>query len=359
MKLWKSDQSGTWHVRFKTRNDAGAIVDQEIDTHAETRSAAEELIEIIKLRELETAALASRLSAEAITRITAGRRISNREAFQEYQEWLKESKRQGPQSPAVIVVQAFLRDHDLLEETPAQIRPAVITKFVNRPHLKLSSRKMQRSAVAGFLNFCSTKGWVLGNAAVLATIDFGGMDHEQKEFRQKPIFTDMQIMVLMANVRDHEFWPYAIVLSRELGLRLSDVVRLEWSCFDLDGKVCTVHQSKTHERIQIAMSNQVVKLVKHVPKVHAKYLFPKERVAYQREPHPFRHEFRNLCRKIGFEGYSFHCLRKTYSTDMQARLAGLDGAALSTASAALGHKSPVTTLRHYSQPALVNPKSSL
>jgi integrase len=206
---------------------------------------------------------------------------------------------------------------------------------------------MKLSIIRSFLNYCCVKRYVLSNPAQLVVVNQKVMDHKQKETKHKPVFTDDEFQFVLANCDNAEppsitngFFKAALILGRDLALRLGDICNLEWDCFDFTKKTVTVWMDKTNSRVEIPMTTRVHNLIARLPSDDKKYLFPYEREMANDSNRraSLSVAFSRLFQRLGLEGYSFHCLRATMATTMANR-----GATMDDISEALGHKSKGVT----------------
>ena len=336
MKLFKNDETGTWFVTFMS--DTG---EQSVNTGADTREKAEDICRLAKIEQLEKAAMVGRLTAETITRLTAGHRVSMEEAAQKYAEWITAERSASTASSNLSIIGAFIRDMNLADVTPAQVKTEIVTKFINRTELKLSTRKIQRSVLVGFFDYCTASGWLIGNPASRAVIHYNEIPIEGKERKRKELFEPAEVKFLINSLEG--FWRAAVILSSELGLRLSDVSQLEWKSFDFKTKKVVIWMDKTNQRIELDMTPAVQRLMVSLPQTDKRFVFPEEKATNQST---LSWQFKRACEKLGFEGRSFHCLRATYATDEYLKqVEGSD--AMKAVAAKLGHKSTTTTAKHY------------
>lgn len=342
MKIFRSDVTQTWHVSFQSESG-----EQDVDTAATTREKAEEICRLAKIAELEKAASVSRLTAETITRLTAGYRITLKEAAEKFRAWIEAERSPSTAHSTMVMIEAFLREQQLEEMTPAQVTTSMVTRHINRPDLKLSTRKVQRSLISSFFDFCSQSGWLVGNPARRAIIKYADIPVEMKERQRKDVFAPVDIDYLIGRLEG--FWRSAVILSSELGLRLSDVCQIEWKSFDFQTNQVVIWMDKTNSRVSLPMTSAVKRLIVSLPQTDKRYVFPEERETYLRSQSTLSWQFKRICASLGMEGKSFHCLRASFATDEYAQLANakVDHAAMAAVAKSLGHKSPTTTAKHY------------
>jgi integrase/recombinase XerD len=162
------------------------------------------------------------------------------------------------------------------------------------------------------------------------------------------VFSDEEVEFILARCVDAEppsitpgFFSAAIILGRDLGLRLGDICRLEWSQFNLLKKTIVVWQGKTNSRIELPLNSRVLRLLAHwIVKRHQKYLFPieKEIADDQNRRAALSVVMTRFFGSCGFVGFSFHSLRATLATTLANQ-----GKSIEEIAEALGHKSPGVT----------------
>lgn len=346
MKLFKPPQSDFWHIEIIT--EAGSK--RTINTFCTTCEEAEAVVSKAKVPELETASKVLRLTSEVVTLITANRSVTVADAITEWDAWLKVTARsERTRTNNVIAVRQWSREMGLEAKTIGSITTDDIHRWVNRPNQtdKRGTRLMKLSAIRNLFRFCGLKRYVLSDPSQLVAVDFRLMNHRQKETKHKAVFSDHDIEYLLANAHGAEppsitpgFFKAAIILGRDLGLRLGDICNLEWACFDLPAKTATIWTDKSNTRVQLPVTERVIELLGTLPRLDETYVFPNERAIVN---DPVRRAtlsmaFGRFFRELGFRGLSFHSLRASYATTM-----ALQGAELSAIAERLGHKSVRTT----------------
>jgi len=103
--------------------------------------------------------------------------------------------------------------------------------------------------------------------------------------------------------------------SLATGLRMSNVLNLEWSQCDLSRQLLWVHpdQSKSGKPISVPLSKDALRVLKAQQKVkHDKFVFP-----YYQDGTPItrvsNHGWRSACRAAGLADIVFHDLRRTWT----------------------------------------------
>lgn len=341
MNLSKSDATGTWFVSFQS--DSGP---KSVNTGATTREEAEIRVGHAKIAELERQAAVSKLTAETVAMLTAGRSMTVGQALEEYLAWCRKERSPKTVANNAAIIGAFIREQCQPDWLITRIKPDHITAHINRPHLKLYTRKIQRNIISAWMNFCSQAGWIVGNPAARATVDYDAIPIEKKERTRKEIFSEVEIDYMIGRLTG--FWKWAVILSADLGIRLSDICTLEWGSFDLVNNRVTIWMHKTRERIDLPMGRRVKSAIAAIPSADKRWVFPEQRETWMKSSSTLSHQFKAICAELNLEGRSFHSLRASYATAEYVRLAAADaGGALHAVSDRLGHRSPKTTLTSY------------
>ena len=72
---------------------------------------------------------------------------------------------------------------------------------------------------------------MVGNPATLVKVDIRKVPHRMRQAKKKEAFTPEEVKYITANTEG--FWRAAILIAVETGLRIGDIVQLEWDCFSL------------------------------------------------------------------------------------------------------------------------------
>lgn len=345
MKLSKGSD-GYWHVEVMT--EAGQR--KSVCTWCMGRPEAESIVASAKVREIERAAAAHRLTAEVVTLITANRNVTVNSAVSEWEEWM----RIGVRSPRtrdnnLTSVRAWVSASVLGEQPVSSITSEHVHAWVNSPSSKdkLGTRKMKLSCIRNFMNFCGVKRYVLSNPSMLVSVDYRAMSHEQRETRHKAVFTEDEVDFIASMSEDAEpdwmsqgFFRSAVILGRDLALRLGDICNLEWSCFDMARGVVVVWTDKSNARVEIPITDRVRRLVESLPRSDPRFVFPAEQavISDPRKRSSISVYFCRFLKSLGLSGYSFHSLRATMATSM-----AIKGATVEEIAKALGHKGTAVT----------------
>lgn len=204
----------------------------------------------------------------------------------------------------------------------------------------VGTRRFKLSCIKNFLNYCAAKGYIRGNPALLVKVDMRAVKHAKREAQKKQAFDKAERQYLARNIED-PFWKAAFTIGVETGLRLGDIVQLEWDC--LTSTTITVWTDKKDKRVSLKMSPALREAIMSVPMDDDTYLFPFEQGEFTRGNRArFSMAFRRLMKKHGVEGKSFHSTRVTFATTAKKA-----GGSLAKIAKDLGHSSEKTTEKHY------------
>ena len=162
---------------------------------------------------------------------------------------------------------------------------------------------------------------------------------------------------VLADRRDKMF---GIILCLYTGLRVGELLALEWSDVDLDkcelsvtktcydgrdehGKVCRITDTPKTEnaRRRIPLARKLIPLLKERKKrSQSKYVVGSENAPIS--VRSYQRSFELLLKKLNIPHHGFHALRHTFAT--RAIECGTDVKSLSEM---LGHKNPTITLKRY------------
>lgn len=195
--------------------------------------------------------------------------------------------------------------------------------------------------------------------------------------KHEKIFTPDQMAAFLAEVKrtdhQHGFYAYYLLMA-EYGWRRGEGLGLRRKDVDFDAKTITIAQqvkrrfstgemrvtkpkSKAGIRALPATDDALAILRQQIMKVGAgrptDLLFP-GRNGKQRQPNGVTQHMRRVCKRLGFEGYTLHSLRKYAITDWRA--SGMD---LEVAASLAGHAGVKITAETYSIPTLERKRAAM
>ncbi len=137
-----------------------------------------------------------------------------------------------------------------------------------------------------------------------------------------------------------------VTIARETGLRLSNVVNLEWNQVNIFSKMIILEKTKNGEPHSVPMTENVLNVLKtfYMDKDNSKensYVF-----GYGKDGRPFNRSwisksFRDTCRRVGIRDFRFHDLRHDFCSRLVQK-----GADLYSVAGLAGHKDIKTTQRY-------------
>ncbi len=340
MRVFLPTGTEFWHIDLVT--EAGNH--RSINTWCRTEDAARAVAAEAKVRELETAGQVHRLTVEVVTLITTNRSITVSQAVAEWDTWMTVAVRSPRTKESnLVTIRSWAREAGLEHASVGSITVESIHNWINctaRPD-KLGTRKTKLAVIRAFMRFCVAKRYVLSDHSQLASVNYRTITHEQRETQHKQVFTDEEVdrLIKLCAFQTEPpsltpgFFRAAIIIGRDLALRLGDICALEWSCFDFEHRRVTVWTDKSNTRIQIPMTDRVAAVVSNLKREDPRFLFLRESAMIGDRRRSFLSVyFARFLKAHGFTGYSFHSLRATMATTM-----ALNGSTTEEIAVALGH----------------------
>ena len=232
-------------------------------------------------------------------------------------------------------------------ESVEEIDEFLLNSYINEPEKEttIGTRRYKLSALRTFLSYCVKKGWRKGNPAALVRVNIRKVPHRKREAKKKEAFTPDEIKYIVANTDG--FWRAAILIALETGLRIGDIVQLEWDCFTHDS--ITVWTDKRDKRVELKMSLRLHKTIACLPCFDEDYLFPEQMLDYLSPEEGGRGKrtwfpvtFKRMMKDFGIEGKTFHSLRVTHASRRKQK-----GDDVEKIAKDLAHSSSKTTKKHY------------
>lgn len=337
MTLTKHPESGVYKARVKT-NDGRTVT---LTTGAKTRAEAERIIKASHLPELEEAAKAGRLTADALSRILAGKKLTLEMAIKDFgagQTMMGRSKILIHNYAAIL--NRFGEVTGALNKSVTAVTEKMVYDFINGPGESAASwRRTQLSAINTFFEFCQTKSWVLINPAGTIQVRMDTLTHAQKEKRSRNPFTATELNILESATEAGSFWHTAIIIARRTGLRLGDIAKLEWDSFAVPKKII-VWTEKRDKRVALDLHPSLEKAIGAVAPINKRFVFPEEAEisSDMNRRANLSTYFRRLCEANNIEGKTFHDIRSHYVTACAKAGIPIEHIAVN-----VGHSSTATT----------------
>lgn len=352
MRLTKPAGSKVWSVVVTSESGN----EHTINLGVSSRDEALRLVAEGKVSEIEQAAKVSRLTAEVVNLITADRATTLSEAAKQYSTWMeKTNKSERTRINTVEILNCW--KEIIGDKSMSSITEDDINRFVNPMNdpLKRGTRQLRLGAIRGVFNFCLHERIMMKDISRNIRVNLRELDHAQKETEHKSVMSEDEVEFLIAKAAGHPeppaltqgFFRAAIIIARDMALRLGDICNLEWDSFDFATKTLTVWTSKGASRVELPMTKRVMTVAAGIKNKDKKYLFPKEReIANDPKKRAMLSVyFSRFFEASGVEGYSFHSLRATYATTMANQ-----GYTMDQIAEALGHKSTTVTKAYVRNP---------
>lgn len=328
-------KGGIYHVTFVDVNG----VRHERTTKMRNLEDARAVLEESRLVEIEAAARAGTLTAEGLTAIMAGRKVTCEGALVEWGRWRTNRGAPNTIRTQELCLKQFFSRIDAARWPVNRLTFEHLDDFVNaNDGTGVSNRTIRRAALRSFFTFITAKAYYVGNPSAMVKVRMNSLSHEQKESVPRVPFSEKEYRHLVAHTTG--FWKAAVMLSYWAGLRLTDIACLEWASLSTDEVI--VWTRKTHSRVALPIDDPLLgggelrglcfELM--VENAHPLFVFPKEREIAMDPERRARHSvyFARQLEKVGITGKSFHCLRHSFAT----RLANA-GKTIEDIGRALGH----------------------
>ena len=185
------------------------------------------------------------------------------------------------------------------------------------------------------------------------------------------IFTPEQMQLFLDDVlvRGHDLYVYYVLLS-ELGPRRGEGLGLRRKDIDFEQRVIRIAQQVTRNPVtnttaittpktsagvrELPVSEDMIKLLRDQCMRVGAMMRPSALVFPNHKPNSVTQHFRRTCKRLGFEGYTLHSLRKYAVTDWRA--SGVD---LEVAAAMAGHRAAGVTANTYSIPTMERKRAAV
>lgn len=315
---------------------------------AEAERTAKEL----KLDEMEQAQRIGMLSASAVASLRGARKVSVESAIADYLRALEANtySRSSVTSSRFLLVR-WGNKMRVLNMQIGAIERRHIDPFINsKDDTMYATRVRNFSVIRAFFRHCMAKQWIIENPAAGIAVRREGLKQSQLVPRETLPFTDEEIGKIIAKFEPGTVMHFAITCSLHTGLRLSDILKLEWR--NIVGDRIVVSTSKTMALVEHKMTPELREALSHINRDHPVYLFPREAAALNERTwgvSAMSHRFRRACMNLGIEGKHFHGLRHTYAVRKKQEekkaifMEMLEQLSNKAVQEGLGHKSPLTT----------------
>ena len=296
--IYYAHLTGGISISLKTRNKEDA------------QTAAREA----KLAELEQAKRLNLLTAEAVTRLTAGGRVTGAQAVEAWASWA-DTVGLAPNTVARyrVDIDGFLASIDGENKPLARATDTAVDAFVNpEGELSASTRRNRLSALQSFFAVAVAKGFSVTDPTKLVRVKLGDLTLQQKEAAVREPFTDSELKILRS-IED-PFWATFLLLVEHHGFRLSDVAQLEWASIRKD--TLLVWTDKRDVRLELPLSAAVREHLMALPKLDPDYVFPAQAklASDPKRRSTLPTYFSRLLKRQGIHGKNTHAMRHTFAT---------------------------------------------
>ena len=318
-----------------------------LETGASTLRQAEELVRAAKVPDLEAADKVSALTADTLSSIMSGKRLTCAELLTAWKEW----RRLDSASPNTVYVgetwiRLFLDRYNLHEKQVSFITRQMVFDFINSEDSGTRSTRMAKlSALRSLFSYAVSQALVVANPTAKMRVSHKAMTQEERTVHSRVPFTQAEYRQLTAKATG--FWKVAIELGYWAGLRISDIALLEWS--SLANGMLSIWTEKRDELVRLPIDSPILgggrlhlALIDLVPNQN-RYVFPEQATLQQdvKRRATLSVQFGRLCESLGIEGKSFHCFRHGFVQRLDAQ--GID---LAEVSKLVGHGNSKSTFTY-------------
>lgn len=337
------DADGKFRVSFKdssgkTRKRALGVTNKE---------DAKRLVDEAGIAKLEHAAQAGNLTADVISMIVAGKRVSAKDVVKGWIEWRTRTKAASTVKTQEIALNQWLRELGAYGWPVTRFTYQHVDDFVNCEDAgKEANRHARLHAIRSFFQFATASAFCAADPSRLVVVRRKSMSVEQKEKAERIPFTPGEYKRIMSETEG--FWRWATALSYWTGLRLVDVCCLEWASIRSDAIL--VFTRKDEDRIWLPFDNPHINPGGELQNIifemtlgcvgSKQYVFPKQRLEIldPSKRAKFSVAYTRLLNRLGIENKSFHCLRHSFATRLKKA-----GVSIEEIAVHLGHSSTKTS----------------
>ncbi len=267
-------------------------------------------------------------------------------ALETFEVWAARGGRLSPTTVYTYCIQLkqWLKRMKAGGRSPSSVTSEEIYDYLYRPewNASIGTIGVHKSSLWKFFEYMRNEGIIQGNPVSNVRINGVGMAHERLEPLKRQPFTEEEIAKILAKLKG--FYLIAAKLSLATGLRMSDIVGLEWDSWPGRDRTIIVHTDKTGARVEFKeIPQDIVDDLKarwETRDQNSPYVFPTEQSRFS-EPVDrckLSLRFSNKLRSCGVFKKSFHCFRHTYITRRRS-----EGAPLTQIAEEVGHANTTTT----------------
>jgi integrase len=341
---FKKERSGFIHVIYQGLDGK----EYSKTTGSKDMKEAKQIADAAKIKFIELAAKANALTRDSISSILGGRKITFDRALEEFEEYRKRVVKPNTLEIEMTNLRAW-RNRAFSGTTPiSRIDLASVDEWINntKDTCGIAQRLQRLHSARVFFSFMFDNSYTMKNLGKLVKLRKDLLSHSQLEPAEKVPITPAEYKKIYANTEG--FDRIATAFSYWTGLRLSDVCRLEWSMLTPKSELI-VHIKKTGERVALPLTHELLGGgilmgdVMEIEDVDKTYCFPREReiINDAKRDHYFSTKYGRIFSRLGIEGKSFHCLRHSFATRLEAA-----GVSVMDIGKLIGHKSTKMTERY-------------
>lgn len=323
------------------------VAGQRISLGTRSHKEARELARTANLAQLEKTAAGGKAARRALIAITRTRGLTLESAAK---EWHTVSAACGRSRLTIdkneVTLNHWFREApQIAAMRPEDLNESHVSGWINTGTDGRGSRQRRLSVLRSFCNFLVTRDYSTTNPAANVVVDMAVLTHEQKESRPVLAFTAEEVAHLLKALPEG-FWRDATAIGWATGLRIGDVIQLEWASFSEPGSII-VWNEKTRERVCLPITDRTTPGLADV----LGRLTPGERYVFPEQARDFAFDasgrarysvyFTRYAKSAGILGKSFHSLRRGRIQAWEAA-----GFSLDDCQRYAGHKSAGMTKRY-------------
>lgn len=239
-----------------------------------------------------------------------GKHMTVWKAAELYREWAKSRRASATIRRLDGILGTFCQRFGtkLLNELTAADTDAFFNAPRNNGHsAKLTTRQLHYNGIINFLKWCHTRRLLFNYDPIEVHIRVADLSHEDKEKKIPIPFTLEQVQKMLKHRLCHHgsFWRFAIIVGWKLGLRMSDVVGLEWAAV----KQGVIWTRKTGKRITVPFDDELKAEVSRLHSSCPRYVFPTERAVYEVDGPGFLNHFKTIAKFAGVKNAVYRAFR--------------------------------------------------
>lgn len=266
-------------------------------------------------------------------------------------QWLQWCRSVGLSEQTILknetVLHLFLARWPELRSKPVSaITEDHVGAFVNDPGpTKASTRTRKLAAMRSMFKVWVAKAYVTSNPAAITRVVRRKLQHHQLEPATRRPFTEDQFMRLMASLSqlDDAFFARITAIGWATGLRLGDIVTLEWDQLSVPHHIVVWTEKRTTRvclPINDFLTPGLAAALGEIPPNDSPFVFAEQAAEFEipKKRSKLSVYFGRLVERAGLEGVSFHSLRHARITTWRSI-----GFSLEECAEFAGHRDTKTT----------------